>query len=536
MKKLLLAAIFVLTNIVVFGAKYYISPTGVTGNTGTSAASPKGTLAQVFAAFDLGSLDTIFVAAGTYTETGTTVGTNDNDFVIQGAALDVNGDPTSIFDSNSNGRWLLLGSINNDNITINKLTIKDHKNTDGGSPGGGGAIKVIAGAVGLTINYCIFDNCDTRTASLQHRGGAIYSAEAITVKYTTFRNCNAEYYGGAISIELSPAANSVISYCKFYSNNTTNYGTAIFYGISVAKSLTITNCLFYENGNTAGESAIVGMNPSSTINIMNCTIARNGNASSGTGGVLALSGSKVYVTNTILYLNVGNTYNDAYNNTSTMTFTNCLYGSSSEINSISPNTSPTIGDPTFVDVATDNYHLQSLSIAINKGTLTGAPTNDLDLATRTDNPDVGAFEYIPVSLPIELLYFRGSEHNSTNILDWVTASEDNNDYFTIEKTKDGINWEIVVREPGAGNSSIQRSYTSVDFNVESIINYYRLKQTDYDGRFKYSDIISIDNRNNRASKDVVRITNTLGQEVDLQSYRGLVIIYYTDGSSDKMIK
>lgn len=150
--------------------------------------------------------------------------------------------------------------------------------------------------------------------------------------------------------------------------------------------------------------------------------------------------------------------------------------------------------------------------------------------------DVSIYESEPVNLPIELLYFKGSVYNSDNILHWSTASEDNNDYFTIEKTKDGIDWEIVTRESGAGNSSNQLYYSSVDENVESIINYYRLKQTDYDGRFKYSDIISIDNRRNLESKEIVKITNILGQEVDLQYYRGLIIIYYTDGSSNKIIK
>ena len=150
--------------------------------------------------------------------------------------------------------------------------------------------------------------------------------------------------------------------------------------------------------------------------------------------------------------------------------------------------------------------------------------------------DVSIYESEPVNLPIELLYFKGSVYNSDNILHWSTASEDNNDYFTIEKTKDGIDWEVLDREPGAGNSSNQLYYSLVDENVESIINYYRLKQTDYDGKFKYSDIISIDNRNNREIKEVVKITNILGQEVDLQYYRGLIIIYYTDGSSNKIIK
>ena len=138
------------------------------------------------------------------------------------------------------------------------------------------------------------------------------------------------------------------------------------------------------------------------------------------------------------------------------------------------------------------------------------------------------------SLPIELLYFSGVVCEGGNILHWSTASEDNNDYFTIEKTKDGIDWRTIVTIEGAGNSTNQLHYSFVDEDVESIINYYRLKQTDYDGKFKYSDIISIDNANKL--KEIVKITNILGQEVELEYHRGFIIIYYTDGSSQKMIK
>jgi hypothetical protein len=141
----------------------------------------------------------------------------------------------------------------------------------------------------------------------------------------------------------------------------------------------------------------------------------------------------------------------------------------------------------------------------------------------------------PVSLPIELLYFKCEDYKRYNHLTWSTASEENNDYFNIEKTKDGKDWSSIMTENGAGNSSIQLYYSFDDNNVEKIINYYRLKQTDYDGNFKYSDIISIDNRDND-SKEIYKVVNTLGQEVDLRYYRGLVIIEYTDGTSEKIIK
>jgi hypothetical protein len=139
-------------------------------------------------------------------------------------------------------------------------------------------------------------------------------------------------------------------------------------------------------------------------------------------------------------------------------------------------------------------------------------------------------------LPIELLYFNGVECETGNRLSWSTASESNNDYFNIEKTKDGKDWISIVNLSGAGNSSNQLYYYFMDENIESIINYYRLKQTDYDGKFKYSDAISIDNRNKAEGKEVYKIVNAIGQEVDLRYYRGLVIIEYSDGSSEKIIK
>lgn len=142
---------------------------------------------------------------------------------------------------------------------------------------------------------------------------------------------------------------------------------------------------------------------------------------------------------------------------------------------------------------------------------------------------------VATGLPIELLYFNGVRFETVNKLSWSTASEKNNDYFNIEKTKDGNDWIEIVNLPGAGSSTTQIDYSFIDNNTESIINYYRLKQTDYDGKFKYSDMISIDNREG-SSKEIYRVVNALGQEVDLQYYRGLVIIEYSDGSSEKIIK
>ena len=94
-------------------------------------------------------------------------------------------------------------------------------------------------------------------------------------------------------------------------------------------------------------------------------------------------------------------------------------------------------------------------------------------------------------LPIELLYFTATAVNNTADLTWATATETNNNYFTIEKSKDGINFEFfkeIKSEALNGNSSTTLNYKTYDVIPYSGINYYRLKQTDFNGAYKYSNI------------------------------------------------
>ncbi len=91
-------------------------------------------------------------------------------------------------------------------------------------------------------------------------------------------------------------------------------------------------------------------------------------------------------------------------------------------------------------------------------------------------------------LPIELIIFTAKCNNNIVELNWTTASEINNDYFTVEKSENGNNFEPVTTVNGAGNSNIVLNYSFIDENPYKGISYYRLKQTDYDGNFDYSDI------------------------------------------------
>ncbi|MBL4577518.1 MAG: hypothetical protein JKX74_03540, partial [Flavobacteriales bacterium] len=96
----------------------------------------------------------------------------------------------------------------------------------------------------------------------------------------------------------------------------------------------------------------------------------------------------------------------------------------------------------------------------------------------------------PLVLPINLLYFDAEYNKDEKVVDltWVTASETNNDFFTIERSANGIDFESIETVAGAGNSNSTLYYGTVDPDHGLGVIYYRLKQTDYDGQFAYSDV------------------------------------------------
>ncbi len=139
-----------------------------------------------------------------------------------------------------------------------------------------------------------------------------------------------------------------------------------------------------------------------------------------------------------------------------------------------------------------------------------------------------------VVLPIELIEFTGQQKScSQNLLSWATATESNNDYFEIKRSTNGIDFIVLEKTPGAGTSLQTKQYKFIDTKPEPGINYYQLKQVDYNGIYTYSNIVDI---NNSCVKDlkIIKISNLLGQEVT-EDFGGPKLIYYSDGSVIKRL-
>jgi hypothetical protein len=141
----------------------------------------------------------------------------------------------------------------------------------------------------------------------------------------------------------------------------------------------------------------------------------------------------------------------------------------------------------------------------------------------SDNHRVDNITYKAVStLPIELTNFDYSCNNETLKLNWSTASETNNDYFLVLGSADGMEWIEVGKIAGGNNSNNTLNY---NFNIPkhySNLNYYKLKQVDFDNSYSYSNILYVDCQ----SKNKIEIfPNPFADELNLKVYTNELVPY-----------
>ncbi|NQX96667.1 MAG: T9SS type A sorting domain-containing protein [Flavobacteriales bacterium] len=148
-------------------------------------------------------------------------------------------------------------------------------------------------------------------------------------------------------------------------------------------------------------------------------------------------------------------------------------------------------------VDTDNDGVFADETPITGATLVGGNVYQFAGVTALQNNLRFTAGFVGQPLPIELIDFDATiNKNNTIQLNWQTATEINNDYFTVERSVDAIFFEPIKKINGAGNSNTMLAYFTVD-NLEKLNStnfhtiYYRLKQTDFDGKFSYSKIESV---------------------------------------------
>jgi len=122
--------------------------------------------------------------------------------------------------------------------------------------------------------------------------------------------------------------------------------------------------------------------------------------------------------------------------------------------------------------------------------IVGAPYNDFG-GTNAGK----AYLYLSSpTIPVELTSFSAIYNKTDITLHWETATEVNNQGFSVERSINYNEWQSIAFIEGSGNSTTPNQYSYIDKNLSSGVTkiLYRLKQIDYDGSFEYSDIVEVE--------------------------------------------
>ncbi len=222
--------------------------------------------------------------------------------------------------------------------------------------------------------------------------------------------------------------------------------------LNINGNLTINN--FYVNN-------VATLNVSGTLTIQgNVNISNNGGLTINSSGTLNVSGSLTASTGASL----------------------SVYG---DVN--------IAGDVTFSgsgDIYIDNDGVLTIDGNLAAGSATISGTGPIYVAGTVTGTNASDSQ-INAPLPIELISFDVRADNNIVVVTWQTASEINNDLFTIERSSDGISFEEINYISGSGNSNVLQSYIFTDYYPIDGISYYRLKQTDFDGTTEIFKTLSI---------------------------------------------
>lgn len=138
------------------------------------------------------------------------------------------------------------------------------------------------------------------------------------------------------------------------------------------------------------------------------------------------------------------------------------------------------------------------------------------------------------ALPVEFLYIRAKQEVDENVIEWATAMEENNSHFIVQRTHDGASWESLGEVGGAGFSSNVMRYEFKDLQPYSDVNYYRVKQVDYDGKFDYSETVMVNSLVEHANINLKVFPNPATDYVQVkwgeQEEKGKIVLLGLNGN------
>mgnify|MGYP000845519446 FL=1 len=375
---------------------------------------------------------------------------------------------------------------------------------------GTNSILVTFGNTAGNVSVDVSNPCETINVALPVSTTAcIFYAGGDNDGFSATTDCASNLNGG--STFVPGAIVGSVSFCDFasetYSITVAGATDETTYLWSAPPGATITSgqgttSVLITFGNTAGNVSVAVSNPCETINVQlavspTACIFYAGGTNDGFSFVdtciASLNGTSAFIPGPI----VGST---TFCDFSTESYSITVAGANASTVyswSVPPGASITSGQGTNTILVTFGNTPGNVSVNISNdcetvpASLAVSPTSCIFYAGG--NSDGFAFTLaFNIPLPIELVAFEGSVVNGIVHLNWTTASELNNDYFTVERSQDGEKFETIEVIPGAGTSTVASKYSAEDRSPFIGKSYYRLRQTDYDGRTSISKIILVE--------------------------------------------
>ncbi|MDF2456199.1 MAG: hypothetical protein K0R51_2192 [Cytophagaceae bacterium] len=415
----------------------------------------------------------------------------------------------STLTTNATSPWESLYSSSNGNYGYYVIT-------GGANTGSSGAVNINAwsisstGAVGGVVNNSYASNWWNSQAQTSIKVNRCQTKIAIATA-TKIAVFNWDRTTGTIGsvikdLDINVGGGSKMYGCEFSANGNYLYATTLGGSNLVVVDLTVagtTTGLSYKVGQTASGSLQIGPNDviyvangldaSSVTSIGTITNANTGGTYNPTGLALANSSSVRLGIANIPWLNPQRP---------TFTATKMSCGRYSFEPSFLTHFNDVIDyDQAEWDFNNDGVYDRSKAGTAADDTIqfiytTGATGNrTVRLRVRDEvcqQTWVGTLTFnVDCILPVDLISFNGMSKDGGVQLTWKTAMEKNNDYFDIQRSSDGVHFESIGTQKGAGNSNRVIDYSYFDANVSGTRVYYRLVQHDFDGASESSHVIVV---------------------------------------------